>query len=237
MPEDEYIPEIVEDEPAEQETLLDKEIPVEPEPVIESEPVIDEPIIENADIIPDEPEDITEEHMNLNAIKEYPAYAVIDGKVKGLDSQVNDIVLTDTDDQNIPFKDFYAVDGVLYFSVEIMETSDSESTVVTEYYKQEAGEITAIKEADFVIPDINRVQMENGNYKIFDYDYHGTMTSRVQQGTTPTAYLIVDGYYLNESGLWFSVPEGIEGTDRTSGLYFYPVDGNIRKVTEYSRVF
>jgi hypothetical protein len=61
------------------------------------------------------------------------------------------------------------------------------------------------------------------------------MTSRVQQGTTPTAYLIVDGYYMDESGLWFSVPEGIEG--RTSGLYFYPVNGNIRKVAEYGRVF
>lgn len=248
-PEDvELVTEDETDGPVDQETtpenepdIIQADDPVEESPVIE-DPVEDQPVIESTG--EDEPEKITEdpgdpeeEEMKLQPIEVYGAYAVCeDGKVYGLTGTgMIPIVLKDSKDNEFPFSMFYKDGGILYFSVQFLDESEK---MIEEFYKQEDEKVTKIKTFP-EIPESARVEMDDEPFKIVNAKSGKVDCSYVYQGEQPTGYIVIDGYYKTDEGLWFSVPEsyGNPAAKRLRGLYFFHLNGNIQTVGEYGRVF
>jgi hypothetical protein len=194
-------------------------------------------------------QEITEERMELKPIADYEAYGFSDGKLIGISGKNTErIVVSDTDDNVINVSDFYRKNGDLFFNVVVKENGNAipdtdpvqyELVDVTYYFKQSNGIMTEITGSEFVKPAQQRVTMNEGLFKIEDFQYKGSVISAVYQGSPYKTFLTVDGYLLNKSGLWFSIPEGVKGAER--GLYFSEKvnDGNSRfpKVGEYVRLW
>jgi len=235
-----------------EEIVIDKpeteEVAIEPE-IVEPEIVIDEPIIIiEIEIIEQEKE------MELKPITVYEKYAVSESmKVFGLNGKELELInLEDVEGNLHPFTDFFVDNGTLYFQVKETAVNNSDpknptSEEVIHYFSQIDSEI-----AEFVTakdypkkPLSSFVTMKDNPFEIIKFDYNGMDTSRVIQTfynedgsfdkNSPTAYKMIDGFCFTESGLWFSVPEDL--SIRLKGLYFYPVDGNIQRVSESGRIW
>jgi hypothetical protein len=186
---------------------------------------------------PETPAEETIKMINFVPIDDYQAYAFADGRLKGLSGdKAETCKLIDNDDNQYPIHDFYHSGGVLYFCVEIMETGDSQSETVKHYYKQTDGIIETMQESEFTPPKSYRITMVDTFFKIQDGEYNGQTISHVYQGSAYRAYVTIDGFLLNDSGLWFSVPEGVKHAE--AGIWFCK-DQTSRcyRVTEYGRIF
>lgn len=183
-------------------------------------------------------EQTEEETMMIKAIDSYEGYTFADGKLKGINGNAfYSVDVVDSDNASVTVSDFYKSGTSLYFKVKVVETDD-EGTQTTTYYcfKQTGTTVEEIRETDFLAPDSEYVEMEEDPFKIYNYDYNGIDTSRVQNGTLVNAYLKIDGYMKNSSGLWFSVPETY--ATLKSGLYFWANDDGVsRRKGDYGRVF
>lgn len=231
--------------------VLQDDEPEEEEPIPEEGPVpeptaYDSRFEAEEDIIPEpeeEPEEPMEELMKLLPIESYPHYAFFDGKLKGLsDDKAETCGLMDEEGKQYPIDEFFIIPGnAIYFSTHVTEIIDEKQVEKKLFYSQLDDTLEEMKEKDFpAVPALSRSTMQDGNYKIQDKEYHGVpgnVVSNVEQtGFGNTSYLLVDGFYLNDKGLWFSVPEAI--SIRLSGLYFYPVNcSRIQRVGEYGRIY
>lgn len=191
-------------------------------------------------------EQTEEETMMIKAIDEYEGYAFADGKLKGINGNAfYSVDVVGSDNASVTVSDFYKSGTSLYFKVDAMEAGDAipdtdtvqyESVKVSYYFKQTGTTVEEIQETDFSAPASEYVEMEEDPFKIYNYDYNGIDTSRVQNGPLINAYLKIDGYMKNSAGLWFSVSETY-GTLK-SGLYFWSNDDTAsRRKGEYGRVF
>ncbi|MDA3824294.1 MAG: hypothetical protein PF450_17000 [Bacteroidales bacterium] len=256
---DETAQEYTEDVPADQDMDIaddsDSDSTTEPEDetaeetkIIEASDNETDQEIENPAV---EIEEETEEPMELKAIENYPSYAFGNGILKGLSGNVAETCgLVDTEGNQHKIEDFYKDGTSLFFSISAMERGDKikgsdpvqyEAISVTHYYKQASKKITEIPESDFSVPKQTRKTMIDGGYKIQDAAYDGVeggVVSNVSQGSPNTNFITVDGYYLDELGLWFSVPVGPAGTSAAPGVYFFPVGtSRIQNVGEYGRIW
>ena len=172
--------------------------------------------------------------MELQPIKDYDNYIVSGKRVFGIDGiETEEVILKDVDDNSIQFNEFFIIPGdAIYLNVKVME----DETEKIYYFSQLDGTIEEEIESEFPdVPESTFIEMESTPFKIATFDYKGDDTSRVYQQTLVTGYQKIDGYSVNQFGLWFSVPITI--SIRYEGIYFYPVNGNIFRKMESGRIY
>lgn len=220
-------------------TMISCEIPMN----TEQQQIIAPEVVVTPEIIEPEEEII----MTMNPISVYEKYAVNEnGRVLGVNGkELEPVFLTDTDDNNYQFNEFFVKDGTIFFSTIIKDISDLEYPVdKPEYYYQTGDVITKDTVSSFPSkPIIKRQEMGIDPWSIVSGDYNGTPISTVKQVISEdrnpvTNFLNIDSYYVTPDGLWFSAPEGIENTAIEKGLYFWALgSGGITNVSEYYRIW
>ena len=203
----------------------------EPEPVYV---VAEEPIIEQ--------EEIT---MEVKALQEYENYYHTGNKIFGIDDAgLHPIVVMDTNDKPVNLNSFAVIDSIIYLSVKTYEQGDPipdtdpvqyKAVEVFYYFCQEDDVISVIDVTDFPeTTNTNTIELDSKPYKIVTGDYKGMPISSVYQNTLKMNHMPVDGYVVNNMGLYFHVtaPSGTK-----AGLWCWPVGGNPRWVKELGRLW
>ena len=185
--------------------------------------------------------------MELQPIKDYDNYIVSGKRVFGIDGiETEEVILKDIKDNPIQFNEFFIIPGdAIYLNVKVFEQGNAipdtdpvqyEAVEKIYYFSQLDGTIEEEIESEFpAVPESTFIEMESTPFKIATFDYKGDDTSRVYQNTLVTGYQKIDGYSVNQFGLWFSVP--ITLSIRYEGIYFYPVNGNIVRKMESGRIY
>lgn len=201
---------------------------------------------------PDNPVPEEVKTMTIQPFKEYQAYAVSEsGSIFGLIGKKREqIIFKDDQDQTVKPEAFSKSGDTVYFSIKTMEAGAIPDTDPVQYYavekfyyfSQTSGVITELEASDFPsVPESSRVEMGIAPFSIISGKYGDTDISTVSQEISETskpkkAFLFVDGYFSISEGLWFSVPEGINGAEK--GLYFWTVEaGGPSNVSEYGRIW
>ena len=185
--------------------------------------------------------------MELQQINVYGNYIVSGNRVFGIEgSGAEEIILKDTEDNILSFNEFFITDdNTIYFSVKVMEKGNAipdtdpvqyEAVEKIYYFSPVDGICTEVDKSELPnVPESLHVEMDSAPFKIATFDYKGDDTSRVYQQSLVTGYQKIDGYSVNQFGLWFSVPIAIQ--TRLEGIYFYPLNGNIVRKMESGRIY
>ena len=186
----------------------------------------------------------TEEQIMITAIPEYPSYflSASNNRLYGLSPDgPQEIIVSNSDEFPLVFKNFFTVNAVKYFHVSETDLSDPENPVeVEKFYSQVNGAIELIDELP-AIPASKRVSLSNSEFSIADFDYQGTLYSDVKNiamSTGMTRCGNIDGFsYHVGVGLYLNVSEK-KAALTVEGLYFYPVKRtSINKVLDSGRVW
>lgn len=187
------------------------------------------------------------QNMELQQINVYGNYIVSGNRVFGIEGiETEEIVLKDTEDNILSFNDFFITDdNTIYFSVKVMEKGNAipdtdpvqyEPVEKIYHFSPVDGICTEVDKSEYpAIPESVFIEMESSPFKIETFDYKGDDTSRVYQHALVTGYQKIDGYSVNQFGIWFSVPITI--SIRYEGIYFYAVNGNIKRKMESGRIY
>lgn len=217
---------------------------------IEPEEVITK--VEGA-IDPDETEpdieiNITKEikEMDLLPVEQYSAYAVCDDKrVFGIEGkELVKVSPVTVENQDLSFADFFKSGDALYFTVKVFEKGDAipgtapiqyEVIEVIYYFMQKGDVITKLTADNFPAkPESDfKVMAKTGEFEIIKFTYENVLHSRVLQNDKPIAFTMIDGFYLTDSGLWFSVPTNDPKNIRKKGIYFFEKGKNLNQTVKY----
>jgi len=211
-------------------------------PVEEIQQVINE---ENP-VMQDEPEIIIEKEsfkMELKPIGVYKKYAFTDKNqlygLQGADKKI--ILIEDVDGKIYPLNDFFKSGNIIYLNVKVMEKGAAipetepvqyESVEKIYYFMQTGNSIVEILESGYPEkPDSDFAGMNLKPFEIIKYDDHSRVIKNYYNEdneivkSSPTAFVMIDGYHETPEGLWFSVPVSL--SVRLKGVYFYPVNSSL----------
>lgn len=176
----------------------------------------------------------------MNPINDYPAYSEVNNFVYGIsDTIVTKIILEDDVGTIFNFNEFFILNGIIYYNISYYNIDEE---LITVYYSQDQGVVSEILESEYPVKPISeRIQLSESPWEIFDSLYTTIDISSVRQFITENSipmknFLIVDAYYISESGLWFSVPDGVPGAE--AGLWFFTLgEKYVRRRLDYGRIW
>jgi len=151
-------------------------------------------------------------------------------KIYGLTAEgvTDEIEIIDQDGEPVKLIDFWTKNGELYFSVEEIDDSNQEDmqTKICYYKQDKSGKVSQLA-TEPTRPELHRVILENGEFSIKNFDYHGTICSDVKNETQKDSgierFLLVNGFsHFPGVGLFFNIAEGRPKVRKT-GLAFWPL--------------
>ena len=189
-------------------------------------------------------EEQTEEQIMITAIPDYPSYflSASNKRLYGLSPDgPQEIIVSNSDEFPLVFKNFFTVSAVKYFHVSETDLSDPEEPVeVEKFYSQTNGAIKLIDELP-AVPASERVVLSDPHFSIVTVQYGGEDYSDVRNLVLETGInrnKMIDGFlFINNKGLYFNIVEG-RGTLNPPGLYWWDVTRtSIYKVLDSGRVW
>ena len=177
--------------------------------------------------------------MELKPIEVYEKYAFTDrNQLYGLQGADKKIVpIEDVDGKIYPLNDFFKSAGIIYFNVKVMESGAAipetepvqyESVEKIYYFTQNGETLNELTESQYPEKGVSDfITMDSKPFEVIKYDDHSRVIKNYyNEGgevikSSPTAFVMIDGYHETPEGLWFSVPVSL--SVRLKGVYFYPV--------------
>ena len=182
----------------------------------------------------------------IEPIKEYDKYFVQNSNIIfGIgENGPERITFIATKEKNeiIPF-DFFAINGIIYFGIDLMEKEkdkdDEEISVKKQYfYKQEKSTVTNIDELPEK-PEQTRIEYASNNFSITIENFEGTPVSDLKNiyFKNGVRFRAITGAYEIETGIIFNVSKsGIRS--KKEGLYFFPLNRtSCSKIKEKGEIY